>query len=511
MARFDVAVVGGGINGCGIARDAAGRGLSVALIEQDDLASGTSSASTKMIHGGLRYLEHYAFRLVRESLLEREALMRIAPHITRPLRIILPHVAAMRPAWLIRCGLCLYDNLAFGARRTLPKSEKLSLRNTAAGAPLRGTGATSSIAFAYSDCWVEDARLVILNAIDAAQHGATILPRTRCAAATADGNSWRLTLQSRGGDESEIRARCLVNAAGPWAGIFLKTIAQPAPMNLRLVQGSHIIARKLYDGEQAYLLQNRDGRVIFVVPYQQRWTLVGTTDRDFVGDPARATVSDAEVDYLRQALRFFFGDAAATGDVAHRFCGVRPLAASSAGGAAHRASRDYAIRWQSQPAPLLNIFGGKLTTYRKLAESAVDILCGGGGKTGSGIFARAPRWSATAPLPGGDIAADGVAPIAATIARQHRRLSAATAQRLARAYGSIAPTLVAKDGDEKQWRRFGADLYAWEVDYLMRREWAARADDVLWRRGEFGLAMTADEAAALDDYMRQNLSSATAA
>ena len=485
---YDIVVIGGGINGCGIARDAAGRGLSVLLAEQNDLASGTSSASTKLIHGGLRYLERYAFRLVRESLKEREVLRRLAPHLVRPMRFILPHVATMRPTWLIRCGLFLYDHLAAG---TLLPTQKIDLTTETTGIPLKKSPNKLTVGFEYSDCWADDARLVIVNAQDAARRGGLILPRTRCVTAIVKGAGWEITLQ-RGNDRFPIGARCLINATGPWANQFLQKIEHPVRQPLRLVQGSHLVSKKLYDGEHAYLLQNDDGRVVFTVPYENDWTLIGTTDRDYNGDPAAASVSAEEQDYLQNTVRRFFGE---TAQVVHRFCGVRALV-DDGNVIAQKANRDYLLDLDThRDAPILNIYGGKLTTYRRLAEAAMQKLCGKGK-----VFADAPSgdWSATSPLPGGDLPTNGVLGLASALTTADSRLTPTHAIRLARAYGTIAASLP-PPGD---WHCLGADLYDWEVGYLMQKEWAETAADVLWRRSTLGLRFDATATARLEQYMK---------
>lgn len=498
MEEYDLAIVGGGINGCGIARDAAGRGLSTLLVEQSDLASATSSASSKMIHGGLRYLEHYAFRLVRESLQEREILMNLAPHIVSPLRLVIPHVGRMRPTWMIRLGLSLYDYLAGSTRRTLPRSRKISLKDSPLGAPLKGIDA--AIGFEYYDCWVDDARLVILNARDAAQRGAEIRTRTRCVHAAAKDGWWHLQLTNT---PSEVRAKCLINATGPWAAAFLQQISVPkvSRPSLRLVQGSHIIVPALYEGEHAYLLQNDDGRVIFAIPYEKKFTMIGTTDRDFHGDPKDAFVSDEETEYLQNAIERYFG--VIPSEIISRFCGVRPLVAGE-GLAAQKANRDYLIELESVcNAPLLNIYGGKLTTYRRLAENALNKIAS------TKIFpSMKSAWSATSPLPGGDLPETGISGIARTLTENNSRITPAHAERLARAYGSMATDIPPPETVTNKWRNFGADLFSWEVDYLMREEWAVEADDVLWRRSSLGMCFSPQQREDLADYMQEKIAHA---
>ena len=498
---YDVAVIGGGINGCGIARDAAGRGLSVLLVEQSDLAGATSSASSKLIHGGLRYLEHYAFRLVHESLTERNVLMNIAPHLITPLRLVLPHLYSMRPAWLIHCGLWLYDLLAGRrAQNSFPRSRKISLRGTSEGLPLQGMDA--AVGFEYYDCWTDDARLVIANARDAARLGADVLTHTRCVQAAVKNRRWRLQLQNSSEVAIEVQAKCLINATGPWAAKFLqhveedKSSQKPRP-GLRLVQGSHIVVPALYEGTHAYLLQNHDGRVIFAIPYEKNYTLIGTTDRDIQGDPKDARVSSEEVEYLQDIIHQYFG--VVPHDVSYQFCGVRPLV-DGLGGDAQKANRDYVLSLESvNHAPLLNVYGGKLTTYRKLAENAINRL------VADGIFAKVkPAWSATRPLPGGDLPDGGVAVIAKRLTQTDARITPVHAERLAGAYGSMAAEIIpANHDDAAQWRCFGENLFAWEVDYLRQNEWAQEADDILWRRSKLGMHFSPQQRQELVGYMQR--------
>lgn len=483
----DVAVVGGGINGCGIARDAAGRGLSVLLVEQNDLASGTSSSSTKLIHGGLRYLEHGAFRLVRESLLERETLMRVAPHLVRPMRFVLPHTGT-RPEWFLRLGLFVYDAMAGGA---LPRCETIDLKNEPAAKALVETGYAR--AFEYSDCWADDMRLVLENAKDAARLGADIVTRTRCEKAHAENGEWILDLRAAGGEVKQTRARCLINAAGPWADIFLRAAGceQSAP-KLRLVQGSHLVVPRLFDGGKALVLPNADGRIVFAIPFEEKHTLIGTTDRDIKGKPEDARVDDGEKEYLLNAARRFFGSAAGESEIVWSFCGVRPLF-DDGKTSAQKASRDYVLRLQTESgAPLLNVFGGKLTTYRQLAQQAVSRLPLQGATQNK-------NWTAQKPLPGGELPEGGVKEVARRLCEANAQMQQTHADRLARTYGACAQ-LIFKPGED--WgKHFGADLYAREVDYLMREEWAQTAEDILRRRTFLGLSFSPAAAAGLDDYM----------
>ncbi|HEY5597848.1 MAG TPA: glycerol-3-phosphate dehydrogenase, partial [Kiloniellales bacterium] len=426
----DLLVIGGGINGVGIARDAAGRGLSVVLCEQDDLASATSSASTKLIHGGLRYLETYEFRLVREALIEREVLLRAAPHIIWPLTFVLPHNTGLRPAWMVRIGLFLYDHL--GGRKLLPGSYGIDLRGHPAGAPLRRTFGK---AFCYSDCWVEDARLVVLNAMDARDRGAEILPRTRCTGARRSNGLWRVTLEpAAGGPARHVAARALVNAAGPWVSDVLATVAGANRRGrLRLVKGSHIVVPRLSDGEQAYVLQNDDRRIVFVIPYERDFSLIGTTDVPFAGDPGQVRISDEETAYLCAAVNRYFTKPVTPEQVVWTYSGVRPLYDDEHENAS-AVTRDYVFDLDlgggdanGDRAPLLSIFGGKITTYRKLAEHALEKLL-------PRLGSSAPAWTQTAALPGGDIADADFAAFLAAFRADRSWLPEGQARRYARAY-----------------------------------------------------------------------------
>ncbi len=430
---FDIAVIGGGINGAGIARDAAGRGLSVLLAEQGDLAGATSSASTKLVHGGLRYLEHYEFRLVREALSEREVLLRNAPHIVWPLRFVLPHHAGLRPWWMIRLGLFLYDHI--GGRRILPASRSVDLRRDPAGAPLKPEYARG---FEYSDCWVDDSRLVVLNARDAARLGADIRVRTRVVDARRQDGVWRLRLRGAGGD-SEIVARALVNAAGPWVSEVLSgVVGQNAPTAIRMVKGSHIVVRRLFEHDRCYIFQNADGRVCFAIPYETDFTLIGTTDEDYRGDPARAAISPEEEAYLLAAAGAYFRRPIDPASIVWRYAGVRPLRDDGAS-AAQEATRDYVLELDEDGAPVLSVFGGKITTYRRLAEAAMARL--------GGVFpAMTGAWTAHAPLPGGDFAWDGAAALCRETAGRYPFLSAATIHRLVRSYGTEAASVLGDRG-----------------------------------------------------------------
>ena len=484
----DLLVIGGGINGCGIARDAAGRGLSVVLCERGDLAGATSSASSKLIHGGLRYLEYYEFRLVREALQERERLLALAPHIIWPLDFVLPHQGGVRPAWLVRLGLFLYDHLA--RRRRLLPTRSVRLARDKVGAPLlpgfdRG--------FIYSDCWVEDSRLVVLNARDAADRGARILPRTRLAAAVRDAGIWRCDLVGPGSEPETVRARAVVNAAGPWVGdVLRRALGQNNAKQARLVKGSHIILPRLHDGDWAYILQNTDRRIVFVIPYEGAYSLVGTTDIPFEGDPAQVAISAAETDYLCALVNRYFKRQVGPADVVRSYSGVRPLYDDAAANAS-AVTRDYVLE-MTAPADggaLLSVFGGKITTYRRLAEHAMEKL--------SSALPCGPAWTSTAPLPGGDIPDADFGRFAASFAAAHPFLPAALALRMAHAYGSDAVAVLGGATTlETMGRNYGGGLYQCEIDYLVAREWAQTADDILWRRSKLGLHVPPGAAAAID-------------
>ena len=492
---YDLLVIGGGINGCGIARDAAGRGWSVILAEAADLGGGTSSASTKLIHGGLRYLEHREFRLVREALQEREVIWRMAPHIVWPLRFVLPHMRGQRPAWLLRLGLFLYDHL--GGRRLLPPTRTLRLDRDPAGAPLKPGFRWG---FEYSDCWVEDSRMVVLNAQDAAAHGAEVLTRTRVASAVRDGDAWVATLLDAAGEARTVHTRALVNAAGPWVAEVLSNVLRSnAPATVRLVQGSHVVVRRLYEHDRCYIFQNADGRIFFAIPYETGFTLIGTTDRDYKGDPAAVHATADEVAYICQAASEYFIKPVTPADVVWSYSGVRPLYDDGAT-AAQEATRDYVLKLDAPggaPASL-SVFGGKITTYRRLAEAALARLAPHL-PAPSGL---AVGWTATAHLPGGDFPADGYADQVARLLARAPFLPGALARRLVRAYGTRAAEVVGAAASlDGMGQRLGADLTQAEVDYLMRNEWARTAEDVAWRRSKLGLRMTPAEIAALDRVM----------
>jgi glycerol-3-phosphate dehydrogenase len=498
---FDLLVVGGGINGVGIARDAAGRGLSVCLCEKDDLASHTSSWSTKLVHGGLRYLEYYEFRLVRESLIEREVLLRAAPHIISPLTFVLPHTPEQRPAWLIRLGLLLYDNL--GGRELLPGSAAVDLGAAPEGAPLKPDFRRG---FTYSDAWVDDSRLVVLNAVDAAERGAEVRTRTRCASARREGDGWVARLEGPEGPR-EVRARALVNAAGPWVSTFLRDeLALDSRNRVRLVKGSHIVVPRLFEHDRAYILQNVDKRIVFAIPYLGRFTLIGTTDVAHEGPPAEVRISPEETEYLCGVVNRYFRRPTAPGDVVWSYSGVRPLY-DDARGDPSAVTRDYVFDLDAADgrAPLLSVFGGKLTTYRKLAEHALAKL-----QPVMGFEKGA--WTAKAHLPGGDIPGADFAGFLAAFRARHPWLDEGLARRLARAYGTRAERVLnGATSAEGLGREVAPGLHEAELDYLVGREWAVSAEDVLWRRSKLGLLLDEDGRARVAAWMRRNEPSAAAA
>ncbi|MET0547319.1 MAG: glycerol-3-phosphate dehydrogenase [Caulobacterales bacterium] len=479
---YDIVIIGGGINGCGIARDAAGRGLSVLLIEKGDLASGTSSASTKLIHGGLRYLEHFELRLVREALRERETLLTMAPHIIWPLRFVLPYEPHLRPAWILSLGLWLYDHL--GGRKILPASTRINLRDSAAGRPLK---AGFPFAFEYSDCWVDDSRLVVLNAMDAAARGARILTRTEFVHARRGADHWSIALKdSATGAASACAARILINASGAWMNdILAHRLDASVPARVRLVKGSHIVTPRLFHHDRAYIFQNPDGRIIFAIPYEQDFTLIGTTDIDFEGDPGDAIISNAEIDYLCHAASAYFEKPVTPDMAVWTYSGVRPLMDRN-GTSAKDVTRDFVLELQHDrtKAALLNVFGGKITTYRRLADEALRKI--------GHVVPMGKAWTASAPLPGGDLPVSGTARLAAELARSCQGIDAALAARLARTYGTRAwRILESAKTFANLGEHFGAGLTAREVRYLVAHEWARTIDDILWRRTKLGLRLNA--------------------
>lgn len=494
----DLLIVGGGINGAGIARDAAGRGLSVVLCEKDDLAAHTSSASTKLIHGGLRYLEYYEFNLVRKALIEREVLLRSAPHIMWPLRFVMPHDKGQRPGWMIRTGLFLYDSLA--KREILPGSQGVDLRRHAAGGPLKPEFTRG---FVYSDGWVEDARLVVLNAVDAAEKGAKIFTRTRCESAQRQGDRWIAQLRTADGSMVNVRAKCLVNAAGPWTAHFLQTAAQrPSAKSLRLIKGSHIVVKRLFDHPYAYIFQHPDSRIVFAIPYEQDFTLVGTTDIDYQGDMNKVEIDQQEIAYLCELANRYFKKGITPQDVVWTYSGVRPLVEDEAASAS-AVTRDYRFELDEDGAPLLSVFGGKITTFRKLAEEAVDMIA-------PKLSVQKGAWTADACMPGGDLF--GSKPTNRAVLEfdrfvqelqtKYAWLPAPLVARYARAYGTRTHVLLSgrtRIGDMGE--EIAPGLYVAEVNYLMEHEWAVTAADILWRRSKLGLHVPTGTEAKLDAWM----------
>jgi D-erythritol 1-phosphate dehydrogenase len=493
---IDVFVVGGGVNGCGIARDAAGRGLSVMLCEKDDLAQGTSSRSGKLVHGGLRYLEYYEFRLVREALIEREVLLANAPHIIWPMRFVLPHSPEDRPAWLIRLGLFLYDHL--GGRKRLPGTRTLDLAHDPEGEPIEHR---FSRGFEYSDCWVDDARLVVLNALDAAERGAEVLTHTQMTAARRRGDLWEIEIADlRNGVRRTVMARALVNAGGPWVrDIIGRVEGGTSPRNVRLVKGSHIITPKFWDGPQAYLVQNHDKRVIFINPYEGGRALIGTTDTPYQGRPEDVEVDEAEIRYLIDAVNRYFKRKLDRSDVQHAFSGVRPLYDDGKGNPS-AVTRDYVLDLETVGGlPLINVFGGKITTFRKLAEHAVQKLR----PTFPGM---GPDWTARGILPGGDIANGDVSAFTDGLLQEFPWLTRDLAAHYARTYGTRTRRLIdAANNLAGLGYHFGALLYEAEVRYLIAHEWVESMDDVLSRRTKQGLDMSAAEKAALAQWFEHQV------
>lgn len=489
----DLLIVGGGINGAGIARDAAGRGLSVMLVEQEDLASHTSSASTKLIHGGLRYLEYGEFRLVRESLVERERLLGMAPHIIWPLRFVLPQLNSPRPAWMVRLGLFLYDHI--GGRKILPATQTVNLQNSAFGAGLKRDARK---AFVYSDCWVEDSRLVVLNAMDAVARGAKVKTRTRLVSARREGGAWQGELEDAQGRRS-VGARCLVNAAGPWVeDVLQRTAGARQDRGVRLIKGSHIVVPRLYDGDHAFLLQNPDKRVVFAIPYERDFTLVGTTDEPWTGAPGKAEIAPHETAYLCTTVRAYFERQVTPADVVWSYAGIRPLYDDHAASAS-AVTRDYVLDIDAAggAAPMLSVFGGKITTFRKLAEHAMD-------KLGPFFPQAGGAWTGGAPLPGGDIPDGDFEGFVRGLQLAYPGFQADLLHRLARAYGTRVPILLGAAATvDGLGQDFGGGLFAAEVDYLITHEWARSANDVLWRRSKLGLHGA--DAEALDGYIRQKV------
>ncbi|HEX5282149.1 MAG TPA: glycerol-3-phosphate dehydrogenase [Micropepsaceae bacterium] len=487
---YDIAIVGGGIHGCGIARDAAGRGLSVYLCEQGDFAAATSSSSTKLVHGGLRYLENLDFRLVRDALSEREILMRIAPHLVHPLRFVLPHHSGLRPAWMLRFGLWLYDHVAGGS--SLPPASAVDLTRDPAGAPLKPQYRRG---FAYFDCSVDDARLVIVNAVDAAERGASMNPRTECVGAQSDGGTWRVQVRRANGHADEVRARILVNATGPWVNRFLQAIAGIEPnLRVRLDKGSHIVVPRLFPHDSAYLFQNADRRVVFAIPYHQDFTLIGTTEEDYRGDPAAAAISESEIGYLLDSANAYFRLQLSADKIVWSYSGVRTLI-EQPGAESRKLSREYALDLnQSAGAPILTVYGGKLTTYRRVAEAAVARL--------SPLVRMQPPWTASAVLPGGDLAPGGIGASIGAFAREYPFLDRANLRRMIFAYGTRIRRIAASSTGME--RSFGCGISEAELRYLAEQEWARTAEDVLWRRSKLGLRCGEVDEAGIAEWLTQN-------
>ncbi|ODC03206.1 glycerol-3-phosphate dehydrogenase [Terasakiispira papahanaumokuakeensis] len=506
LPLYDLWIIGGGINGTGIACDAAGRGLKTGLCEQADLASATSSASSKLIHGGLRYLEYYEFRLVREALHEREVLMKKAPHIVWPMRFILPYRPHLRPSWMLRTGLFLYDHLSH--RDSLPNTKTLKFHavdvnksatadNTSPLTPESPLLPSITHGFEYSDCWVDDARLVILNALQAQQAGADIYVRTRCDHAEVDQEGyWLLTLSDQTtGQQWQCRSRALVNAAGPWVESFIRQqIHQKPHYGIRMIKGSHLITRRLNTDDRAYILQNQDKRIVFVLPYQKDFSLIGTTDQPYHGNPAEAKISDTEIQYLLDVIKDYFKQPLTHDDIVTTFAGVRPLCDDESDNPSAM-TRDYTLDLSTDAgAPLLSIFGGKITTYRKLAETALKML--------TPYFPKmAPAWTATAPLPGGDI--DNRETYAQWLQQRYPFLTAALAERYASSYGRLCERFLA---DKTHWAAmgedFGAGLTEAEVHYLIKYEWARTIEDILWRRSKLQLQLPKSQTMRLQEFIK---------
>ncbi len=490
---FDIFIIGGGINGAGIARDAAGRGLSVALCEMNDFASGTSSASTKLIHGGLRYLEHYEFRLVKEALIEREILLKLAPHIIWPRRFVLPHMPGMRPAWMIRLGLFLYDYL--NGNRRLPASKSIRLSVASEGKCLQEK---LSQAFVYSDCCVDDARLVILNLISAAELGATVLRSTQYLSATRVDNGWEINTKNLMTGELQLfRSKAIVNAAGPWIKHVLQTSSLPTrSSDICLVKGSHIVVRRKYQGEHAYIFQNQDSRIIFAIPYENNFTLIGTTDVPMSDQPDAVKISEQEIDYLCKSASLYFKDVVKIDDIVWTYSGVRPLFDDGSGNPS-KVTRDYAFEINDEKghSPFLTILGGKLTTYRKLAENALD-------KLGPYFLDLKPTWTATSCLPGGDLATDSFQEFVNSLYVEFSFLPQNIVSSMARRYGAlIYKILMGVKSIKDLGQNFGDEMTELEVNYLLKEEWARSLEDILWRRTKCGLTMTQQHQKDLEEYI----------
>ena len=510
VCDYDVVVIGGGINGAGVARDAAGRGLRVLLCEQDDLARYTSSSSTKLIHGGLRYLEHYDFKLVRHALLEREVLLRSAPHIIWPLRFILPHHRELRPRWMIRLGLFLYDHI--GGRKLLPKSWSVNLQSHISGAALKDIYTSG---FEYSDCWVQDSRLVVLAARDASDRGADIRVRTTCTDLTSSGDHWLVELlDNQSGQTQQIKSRAVINAAGPW----VEEVQDLQERNkvkhgVRLVKGSHVVVKKLFDHDYTYIFQNGDGRVLFAVPYEKHFTLLGTTDIEVEGDPAGVEIETRETEYICTAVSEYFKTPVRAEEVVWSYTGVRPLFDDAAANAS-KVTRDYVLHLNESGPPLVSIFGGKITTFRKLSEEVVDMVLPRLGDLRTGDLPTGDTrkaWTASATLPGGDIPNADFDAFVTLKKSQYPWLPESLLNDYTRNYGTLIDTLIGNASSvEELGVQFGGDLYESEVRYLMSYEWARTAEDILWRRSRKGLHVADGTAEQVDEWMRSNPNDAAA-
>ena len=499
---YDLVIIGGGINGCGIARDAIGRGMSVYLCEQGDLGGATSSSSTKLLHGGLRYLEHYKFNLVREALKEREVLWGIAPHIVQPMRFVLPYSKGMRPAWLLRLGLFIYDNL--GGRKLLPGTSRVDLTKSPIGEGLKDN---LSLGYEYSDCRVEDNRLVILNAQDAQERGAIIKTRTQCVQTSVDKDDhWHVVTRNLNTNEdTTIRARMLVNAAGPWANKVADELVKCPPRgSIRQVQGSHIVAPKIYDHDRCFIFQNKDGRIVFTIPYEDDFTLIGTTDQDFQGNLQEVTASEAEISYLCEAVSLYFKQPLTPDDVVWSFSGVRPLY-DDGSKAARNATRDYVLELGArQNAPLISVFGGKISTYRHLAEAAMKIIQT---QLGQAQGALTAGWTGKNALPGGNFEVGTFENLVAQLRKTYAFLTPKQATRMVRQFGTLAPNVLGDAKDKKDLGRdFGAGLSEAEVNYMIDNEWARTAQDIVFRRTKVGLQMSAEQINILDDCIPKKIS-----
>ena len=496
MQKFDLVVIGGGINGTGVARDAAGRGLSVLLCEKDDLAQATSSSSTKLIHGGLRYLEFFHFKLVRESLREREILLKSMPHIIWPLRFTLPHHRGLRPSWLLRLGLFIYDHM--GGRKLLPPTKKINLKKHKTGIPLKDK---FSIGFEYSDCWVEDSRMVALNASDAKNNGAVIKTRTTFERATRNNDVWDIILDSQNGNKQKITSSAIINCSGPWVtSVIESNLQQKNSTETRLIKGSHIITKKLFDNDSNYIFQNSDGRIIFAIPYETDFTLIGTTDIEYEGDPNKAKCSLEEKKYLIESISEYLDVQVDINDIVHTYSGVRPLFNDNKS-EAQNVTRDYVIKADSNngKTPLISVFGGKITTYRILAEKVIDEL--------KPYFKNIKNnWTKDSYLPGGNFDPDEVSKLVNSILDKYNFIDEKWAIRLVKAYGTNAIDILNESNTvEDLGINFGWNLTEKEVLWLINMEFAKSAEDILWRRSKLGLRFSDDQVKYLEHWLKENI------